>query len=162
MDTGAIIAAVIAVLGSVITLILAHYLKTAGRIVVTLTNAKWQQMGKSKSGRDKIVQLLDDTETMKVTMDVDIYNSSEDTKVVKVVYLEARTRFKQIKTVLLDDIDPIKLAPKQLEHINFTILFEPYEMDEFKKHKRVYFYLNLWSYEGKEIRSYFYSTQFYN
>lgn len=131
----AIVGGVIGILGSIATLIASHFLRIAGRITVTLSDAKIHLI-KIENHNQIEVNSVADALTLNAELEVDIYNSSDIPRSLRELQIEARSRSKRktVKSNVYVDVRTsagsgrysfpkelpiINIAPKELQHLNF-------------------------------------------
>jgi hypothetical protein len=131
----AIVGGVIGIVGSIATLIASHFLRVAGRITVTLSEAKIR-LRKIENHTEVEVHSVADALTLNAELEVDIHNSSDIPRSLRELQIESRSRAKRktVKSNVFVDVRAsagsgrysfpkelpiINIAPKELQHLSF-------------------------------------------
>lgn len=119
---GAVVGGVIATLGSVAVMITSHYLRQAGKLTVTLASWKMYLAKSDQEGGLARTEIVSETESLTITLAVDLHSSSEVPKSLRQPFIEFKSNTKSTP-VLLPPIVFVQgstsIAPyKRLEVIN--------------------------------------------
>lgn len=130
-----------ALLGSTTTLITTHLIKNSGKISIDVTGIEIEYIKKDDRGFLRDVEVPDEDCFSTVKLSLDIYNSSDNTKVISDIFYELIDENKKVLgTGKLDDLstgkqtshliryekfDHINCEPKKLVKKELKIEFEP-------------------------------------
>jgi hypothetical protein len=130
-----IVGGLIGIVGSIATLIASHFLRVAGRITITLSDAKIR-LTKIENHTEIEAHSVADALKLGAELEVDIHNSSDIPRSLRDLQIETRSRAKRktVKSNLYVDVRAsagsgrysfpkelpiINIAPKELQHLSF-------------------------------------------
>lgn len=129
----AIVGGLIGVFGSVATLIASQYIKQSGKITVNLTRSNIMLSKPDEAGGQVATSNLDESDTLNISLGIDIYNSSEVPRSLRELGIEVIPRkgkgFSIPPSVLKErsniptfipyrKLEIINLPPKELTHLD--------------------------------------------
>src|SRR5690348_10422655 len=85
----AVIGGLIGVFGSITTMVVSHYLKLAGKILVNLTRSNIV-LSRLNNGVIEPTVFLDEAENLSISVGIDIYNSSDAPKSLRELGIEVK------------------------------------------------------------------------